>query len=170
MFIMRQLNILNPEALSSEVIASLKLRQAARAIVLDDDHRVALLHVSKKGFYKLPGGGVENGEDLLTALKRECREEAGSSIEVIRELGMIVEYRGKFGVRQESYCYIARLIGEKDQPDFTLHEKEDGFTLLWVPLDEALRLIAEAQPQDYLGNFVQPRDLTFLQEAARVLA
>lgn len=167
---MKQLSQLNPESLSPEVIANLKLRQAARAVVFDDDRNVALLHVSKKGYYKLPGGGVESDEDLHSALKRECLEEIGSSIEVTRDLGMIVGYRGKFGVRQESYCYTARLIGKKGNPNFTEREMEDGFRVLWIPLDEAIRLVGGAKTKDYQGNFIQSRDLIFLQEAKKVLS
>lgn len=40
-------------------------RKAARAVVLDSDGSVALLHVSKFGYHKLPGGGVEENEDLV---------------------------------------------------------------------------------------------------------
>ena len=39
-----------------------KERRSSRAVVLDGDGKIALLHVTKKNFYKLPGGGVEEGE------------------------------------------------------------------------------------------------------------
>ena len=38
-------------------------RKTGRAIIFDDAKNVALLHVTKKHYHKLPGGGVEEGEN-----------------------------------------------------------------------------------------------------------
>jgi len=54
-------------------------RAAARAVVRDVGGAIGLLHVTNAGYYKLPGGGVESGEDLREALVRECKEELGVS-------------------------------------------------------------------------------------------
>ncbi|KKR07492.1 MAG: hypothetical protein UT32_C0010G0009 [Parcubacteria group bacterium GW2011_GWC2_39_14] len=39
----------------------LQLREASRAIVINDKNELAILYVSKKDFYKIPGGGIETG-------------------------------------------------------------------------------------------------------------
>ncbi len=39
------------------------------------------------------GRGIEEGEDNIEALKRECMEEIGCTITNVRELGVIEEYR-----------------------------------------------------------------------------
>jgi 8-oxo-dGTP diphosphatase len=47
---------------------------ACPGIVEDAHGRILLIRTEKAG-RELPGGRVERGEDLLTALKREIREE-----------------------------------------------------------------------------------------------
>lgn len=162
---MRLLRTIDLDALPPETLTSLKIRQAARAIVFDDQQNIALLHVEKGGYYKLPGGGVEDGEDLITALKRECLEEIGCHVDVGQELGMIIEYRGKYNIKQESYGYITHLIGPKGIPSFTEKERADGFTVVWVSLPRAIELVSQANTEDYQGQFIIPRELVFLREA-----
>jgi 8-oxo-dGTP pyrophosphatase MutT (NUDIX family) len=78
----------------------------ARAVLLDSNGQVHLLFVSKHGYHKLPGGGLEEGEDAAQALERELMEEVGCKAEVITELGTIEECREypDGGLRQISYC------------------------------------------------------------------
>lgn len=65
---------------------SLNLRASARAIILDEDDRVLLCrfvfpHPAVPGgaqaVWSAPGGGIEPGENALSALRRELREETG---------------------------------------------------------------------------------------------
>jgi len=147
----------------------LTLREAARAVVVNQDGLLAMLYVSKKNFYKIPGGGVEAGEDLITALKREVHEEAGCDIEVLRELGEITEYRTHFKVLQKSYCYLAKVVGAISAPNFEPGELADGFEVKWRSLTEAEKCINEVRTDDYLGRFVTDRELTIIKEAKKYL-
>lgn len=148
-----------------EVIGEYKIRKAARAVVFDDEGKIAIIKVANHNYHKLPGGGVEAGDDLASALEREMIEEIGCKILVTGDIGRIVEYRDKWGIRQESFCYIAKLIGEKGQPEFTEVEIADGFEVLWISLEEAIEKIRKDNPDDYLGKLVTVRDLCFLEEA-----
>ena len=166
---MQLLRTINLDSLSPETLKKLTLRRTARAALFDNEKNIALLHVQKGGYYKLPGGGIDEGEDLMMGLKRECREETGCEIEVEQEIGMVIEYRGKFNIQQESYCYIAQVIGEKGVPDFTEHERSSEFKLIWVPLDEAIQLVSHANTENYQGRFIVPRDLIILQRTKELL-
>jgi len=144
-------------------------RKAARAIVFDGDGKVALFHATKKHYHKLPGGGVEAGEDIETALRRELQEEIGCEVDSIREVGMIEEYRNRFELHQLSYCFTANVIGEKGTPHLEEGEIAEGFVTEWMDLDTAIETLEnEKGVEDYQGKFIQARDLLFLKKARKV--
>jgi 8-oxo-dGTP diphosphatase len=152
--------------LKSRPYSKKNIRIAARAVIFDKNNRnkIALLHGTKYKYYKLPGGGVEKGESIDKALIRECLEETGCSIQVIRKLGIITEYRSKWSLINKSHCFLAEVktIGK---PHYTRSETAEGFKLVWVPADKALRLIEDSSPEVYDGKFMVLRDTNILKEA-----
>lgn len=102
--------------LGIEEVDKFEVRRAARAVVFDNDKNIGILYVSKYNYHKLPGGGLEDSETIEEALKRECLEEIGCSVEIIGELGEIIEYRDKWSLKQHSYCYLANIVREKKPP------------------------------------------------------
>jgi 8-oxo-dGTP diphosphatase len=144
---------------------SYKLRKASRAIVLNESQEIALLFVSKNNYHKLPGGGIEHGENIEIALNREVMEEVGVSIYVLGEIGTIIEYRDKHELLQISYCYYSEVKEDIGEPSFTEDEKNNGFQLKWVTLEEAISILENDAPDNYVGKFIQSRDLMFLKSA-----
>ncbi|MBU3093516.1 NUDIX domain-containing protein [Clostridium sp. CF011] len=144
---------------------SYKLRKASRSIVLNDSRKIALLYVSKNNYHKLPGGGIEAGEDRNIALNREVKEEAGVNIDILGEVGTIIEYKNMQKLLQISYCFYSKVKGCIKQPSFTDEEIDNGFQLKWVALDEAILILENDTPDNYIGKFIQIRDLLFLKRA-----
>jgi 8-oxo-dGTP pyrophosphatase MutT (NUDIX family) len=148
------------------------LREAARAVVFDADGAVALLHVGRDGYYKLPGGGIDRGESPKEALERELMEEIGCKAEVTHELGSLLEQRYYWNMTQRSYCYAARQIGKKGEPDFTDSERERGFEIVWAKnIDEAISLLEKSEPSDtseelaHNITFMRLRDVAIAKRA-----
>jgi len=68
----------------------------------------------------------------MKALERECQEEIGCDVEVVSEVGSIIEYRKIFTLKQTHNCYLAKVKGQKGTPDFTNDEKNNGFEQVWL--------------------------------------
>ena len=165
---MKELKLINPENVSEEEVEGYAVREAGRAVVFDKEGKIALLNVSKENYYKLPGGGVEKGEDKMLALRRECQEEIGCDIEVVAELGIITEYRKIFSLKQISYCYLAKVKGEKGTPSFTDMERDRGFRQIWLSYEEAMKALKDSRATSVEGrDYIVPRDTTFLLEEAK---
>ena len=160
--LMELLKIINPENIDENNISDWQYRKAARAVVFDDENRIGILNVKKENYYKLPGGGIEEGEDIKMALHRECEEELGVEVAVIKEIGSIIEYRSQFKLHQTSYCFLARTSSKKKAPNFTGEEKLSGFEIVWVEAEEALKLLNLQLTSDYEGKFIEERDFCFL--------
>jgi len=141
-----------------------KYRQAVRAIIFNPQDQIALMYSSKFGYYKLPGGGIEAGEDVVKALKRECLEEVGCNIEIISEVGRIIEFRDEYQLHQESFCFAAKTVGQIGKPALTPQEIEHGYSVVWVSFKEGIKMLENSKPQDYSGKFIVWRDLVFLRE------
>ena len=59
--------------------SGLRIRQAVRALLLTPQHEVLLVRFEfpTRQVWAMPGGGLDPGEDHLTALHRELHEETG---------------------------------------------------------------------------------------------
>lgn len=142
------------------------IREGVRAVLFDENGLVPLLFVSKFNYHKLPGGGIEAGENRMDALSRECLEEVGCEIEVTDEIGQIIEYRSAWNLKQTNYCYTGKVIS-LGPTSFTQKEIDQGFQIVWMTLDQAIDQIMQDQPECYEGIFIQKRELTFLQNFPR---
>lgn len=147
-----------------------KVRKATRGIIINSRKQIAIINVARDKYFKLPGGGVENGEDIITALKREILEETGTKITDIVELGIINLYRNQWKEQQIDYGFLAKAVGKILPPHFEEGEIKEGFQLEWVDFDTAIKKIRETQnPKDYSGKFITKRELIFLKKAKEMI-
>lgn len=161
---MKKLAVINPRNVTEEEASTYALREAVRALVFDEDNKIALLKVSRDAYFKLPGGGVEVDEDFETALKRECLEEIGCEITNIKPLGCTYEYWKEDLEKQISYCYVTELHGQKGNPALTQSEMDRGFETVWITLDEAITILESCTPTQWEGDYIPLRELVFLRE------
>ena len=124
-----------------------RFRPAVRGLVIDEDDHVLMVRLvfPEGAFWVLPGGGIDEGEDVLDALRRELREETGLTEPVIgghvwnrlHEFRLVdtagVEWHGQresvFLVRTERFDITPSMSTEELHAE-NLHEHR------WWSLDE----------------------------------
>ena len=73
-------------------------RVAAYPLVRSSDDKILLVTIQENSkFYILPGGEVELHESLIEGLQRECYEETGYKVEIIKRLQDVVYHHGETG-------------------------------------------------------------------------
>lgn len=154
--------ITDKEILGTDGLSSVEPRYTARAIVKSGD-LYAVIHSEKFHKYSLPGGGVDDGEDIITALKREILEETGCTCGKISELGIVKENRAQADYTQISYYYVVE-ADSVGVPHFTEVETKSGTVLQWHTLSEMIKLINDLQPATYQQQYLKARDVAALNE------
>jgi len=143
------------------------LRKSARVILLNATGEMAVQYLATYNFHKLPGGGIEQGEKIAEALKREVSEEVGAQCAIVRELGIVIEYRERYKLVQISYGYVATVVGEIGEPAFEPNEIASGQVNIWLPPSETIAKIKQDKSEKYEALFIQARELAFLEEYVR---
>ena len=139
-------------------------RITARAIVKNQHGQYAVMYAEKYNIYTLPGGGVEDGEDILTALRREILEETGCTCDEVRELGTIYENRASLDYTQVNHYFIVT-TNEIGQSHLTEAELANNTVVQWHSFEEVQRLISEPTFDRVQGKYLQARDVAALQES-----
>lgn len=146
-------------------------RRAARAVLYNDKNQIAIMNFSILGSSKLPGGGIDDGEDIIAALHREIEEETGYRITDIKELGVVEEDRYFCNMHQTSYCFTAK-VAEFVGTSLTEDESRAGMNLRWADsIEEAVKWIESGTLTDEDGSKVglammKIRDIAILRAAA----
>ncbi len=105
--------------------------QLAVSAVIFRDGKVLLVRRARspgKGFYSLPGGRVEHGESLQTALAREVDEETGLKIEILGLAGWreVLPGDSATGGHYVIMSFAARWVGREP----VLNEEHDDYKWL----------------------------------------
>ena len=116
------------------------------SVVHDGAGRILLIKTAKAG-WELPGGRVEQGEDFITALTREVREETGCAIEVGRLTGVTSNTGAP---RLTIFTFLCRHIAGDPYPG------DDSLEAGWFAADMAIGLVTHPVEQvrltDALGD------------------
>jgi len=159
--------LVHPELLSRE--GRILRRHAARGIVLRDD-TILLLFTERYNDFSLPGGGVDQDEDIHDALKRELEEETGArDVKVQSHYGFIEEYRPHWKpeydlMHMTSHFFVCDVASELAAVRMESHEIANGMKPVWVSVEEATQHNREvmSRQEACMGQSIQRE--TFMLE------
>lgn len=144
-------------------------RPSARGIILQGD-KIALVYSGREHYYKFPGGGIQGGEDKKAALVREVREETGLVVipDSIREFGSVLRRQKSDKsentvFEQENFYYICDVETANIGQALDEYEREAGFVLRVLPIDEAICANDEYHSDNYFDEIMIKRELRVLR-------
>ena len=140
---------------------NLPLRSGVGIVVLnqDNDVFVAKRIDNQKNFWQMPQGGVDEGEDYLTAAYRELEEETSiKNVDLVRELDGLISYdlpknllgviwKGKFR-GQEQKWFVMKFLG-KDVEINIKTEHPEFCEWKWIDLENITDLVVDFKRHVY---------------------
>ncbi len=149
-------------------------RQIARAIVYDDEGFYYFVRAyrdddfGKSTLIETSGGGVEEGEALEIAIKRELKEELGADVDIICKIGVVKDYYNlihRHNINNYFLCKV-KSFGDKN----LTQEEIEHFHLstLKVTYDEAVKEYEECSVTK-IGRLVANRELPILRAAKEII-
>lgn len=149
-------------------------RNIARAIVFDEEGQFYFVRAErdddfgKATLIETAGGGVEPGEDLITAIRRELKEELGVKVEVLCKIGIVSDYYNLIHRHNINNYFLCKIesFGEKN----LTQDEINSFHLstLRLSYDEAVREY-ESRANTKLGKLVANRELPVLHRAKEII-
>lgn len=149
-------------------------RNIARGIVVDNDGYFYFVHVSRDddfglaSYIETSGGGVEDMEDLDSAIKRELSEELGANVKVITKIGVVSDYYNKIHRHNINHYFLCKVssFGNKHMTDDEI--KKWHLSTIKLTYDEAINSYLNGM-NTKIGRLVANRELPILKRAQEIL-
>ena len=149
-------------------------RVIARAIVVDGEGFFHFMRASRDDEFgdgtwiETSGGGVEIGEDLHTAVRRELKEELGAEVEILCKLGEVHDYYNLIHRHNHNHYFLCRALSF-GEPSMTPDEIEKYRLSPWkLSYEEAVTAYGSCGCTA-LGRVIAKRELPILHHAKKAL-
>ena len=140
---------------------NLPYRKGVGIVVLNKENKifVAKRIDNPKSFWQMPQGGVDEGEDFLSAAYRELEEETSiRNVELIKEIDEITTYelpdyllgkiwKGKFRGQKQKW-FIMRYLGNDDEININT-QKPEFLDWKWADLNSITDIVVKFKMNVY---------------------
>mgnify|MGYP001360255006 CR=1 FL=1 len=145
-----------------EKFKNLPLRSGVGIVVLNKENKV---FVGKridnpKNFWQMPQGGVDTGEDFLSAAYRELKEETSiKNVKLIKELDGMISYelpenllgiiwKGKYRGQKQKW-FLMKFLGNDNEIDVKTSNPE-FLEWKWIDLDMITEVVVDFKYHVYM--------------------
>ena len=134
---------------------NLPLRSGVGIVVLNENNKifVAKRIDNPKNFWQMPQGGIDEGEDYLSAAYRELKEETSiTKVELIKELDGFITYllpdhllgviwKGKYKGQKQKW-FIMKFTGEDKEINIQT-KKPEFLEWKWIELETLTEVVVD---------------------------
>ena len=117
---------------------------AVGGLVTGADGRVLMIRSPRRG-WEFPGGQVEEGEDLVAALKREVLEETGINVDVGALAGVYSNLKSHIVM----FDFLCRSVGGEPT------RSAESLAVEWVASEEAMARVVRPAIRDRLRDMLE---------------
>ena len=149
-------------------------RNIARAIVYDESGQFYFVRAQrdddfgKATLIETAGGGVEDGEDLLTAIQRELKEELGVTVTIICKIGVVSDYYNLIHRHNINNYFLCKVesFGDKNLTEDEINSCH--LSTLKLSYEEAVKEYKD-RANTKIGKLVANRELPVLYRVKEIL-
>ena len=151
----------------------LPLRTGVGVIVLNKDNKV---FVGKRkdnpiDKWQMPQGGVDKGEELVDAMRRELKEETSiKNIKIIKEIDGWLDYelpknllgkiwKGRYRGQKQKW-FIVKFLGEESEINITT-KRPEFIEWKWVERNQLPNIIVDFKKNVYERLVVELKNITY---------
>ena len=144
-----------------ERFKKLPLRNGVGIVVLNKDNKVFVARRidNPKNFWQMPQGGVDKGEDFLSAAYRELEEETSiKTVELIKEIDEMTTYilpkhllgiiwKGKYKGQKQKW-FLMRFLGNDNEINISTN-KPEFLEWKWINLEMITDVVVDFKLEVY---------------------